>query len=148
MAFMRNVVIAAMLAVFGSALAAQEPKPVPKDSIRVSISGCAKGYVFTAGPTIANLPRSIDIPEGTHLRMNGPKKVMDVLTAHKDSMIQITDLMKKDQAQPGSGVALGGVRIGPGPSSATGGSPPAVNVNMAQIDVEGWNPVVGSCSSR
>jgi len=31
-------------------LAAQEPKPVPKDSARVSITGCTKGYVFTVGP--------------------------------------------------------------------------------------------------
>ena len=145
---MRCIAIGTVIAVLGSALAAQEPKPVPKDSVRVSISGCTKGYVFTAGPTIANLPRSIDIPEGTHLRMNGPKKVMDALTAHKDSMVQLTGLMKKDQAQPGSGVGIGGVRIGPGPSSATGGAPPGVTVNMAQIDVEGWTPAVGSCSSR
>ena len=144
---MRSLAIAAAVAVFGSALAAQETKPVPKDSVRVSISGCTKGYVFTAGPTIANLPRSIDIPQGTHLRMNGPKKIMDALTGHTDSMVQITGLMKKDQAQPG-GVALGGVRIGPGPSSATGGAAPSITPSLAQIDVEGWSPAPGTCSSR
>jgi hypothetical protein len=126
---------------------AQETKPVPKDSVRVSLSGCTKGYVFTAGPTIANLPRSIDLPEGTHLRMNGPKKVMEALDAHKGSMVLITGLMKKDQAQPG-GVALGGVRIAPGPSGANGGTPPAITPSLAQIDVEGWRAVVGACPSR
>jgi hypothetical protein len=145
---MRGSAIASCAIVFlATSVLAQEPKPVPKDSTRVSISGCAKGYVFTAGPTIANLPRSIDLPEGTHLRMNGPKRIMDALIAHKESMIQITGLMKKDQFQQG-GVAVGGVRIAPGPSGATGGAAPSITPSLAQIDVEGWSPAPGTCSSK
>jgi hypothetical protein len=48
-------------AITGGMLAAQESKPVPKDSVRVFVPGCSKGRIFTAaarrGPRImAALP--------------------------------------------------------------------------------------------
>ena len=44
-------------------------------------------------------PKDAEIREGTHLRMNGPKKVMEEIKAHKRSMmVGITGLMKKDQS--------------------------------------------------
>src|SRR5690242_4335079 len=49
--------IAALVAWCGLAVAAphaQEPKPVPKDSARVSIPGCSKGYIFTAAARTVN----------------------------------------------------------------------------------------------
>ena len=74
-------------------LAAQETKPVPKDSARVSISGCTKGYIFTAGPRSVEHPGSVDVPEGTHIRMNGPKSVIADIKAHEGSTIEITGIM-------------------------------------------------------
>ena len=71
-------------------LAAQETKPVPKDSARVAIAGCTKGYVFTAGARSTEAPGSFDLPEGTHVRMNGPKKLMAEIKAHEGSAIEIT----------------------------------------------------------
>jgi hypothetical protein len=126
-------------------LAAQETKPVPKDSVRVSIPGCTKGYVFTAGPRTADEPGSVDIPEGMHFRMNGPKKLMAEIKSHEGSMIEITGLMKKGQYK--EGVNIGGVRISPG-SASTGGLAPYPTTNQIQIDIEGWRPVVGRCRSR
>ena len=125
---------------------AQETKPVPKDSVRVAIPGCTKGYVFTAGPRTLEEPGNFEIREGMHLRMNGPKKLMAEIKAHEGSMIEITGLMKKGQYN--DGIDLGrGVRIMPGPSGPGGalGSPTA---NQIQIDVEGWRPIVGDCRSR
>ena len=91
-----------------------------------------------------------EIREGTHLRMNGPKKVMEEIKAHEGPMmVGITGLMKKGQFAPG-GVSLGGgVRIAPapsssGPSSSIGGA----GVEQASIDVESVRPVVGRCPSR
>jgi hypothetical protein len=125
-------------------LFAQETKPVPKDSVRVSIPGCTKGYVFTASPRNAEQPGSVHIPDGMHLRMNGPKKVLTEIKAHEGSMIEITGLMKKGQFN--DGVNIGGVRISPGSASPGGlGSPTAGQI---QIDVESWREVVGSCRSR
>jgi hypothetical protein len=124
---------------------AQETKPVPSDSMRVSIPGCSKGYVFTAGRRTVDEPGSSGgIPEGMHIRMNGPKKMMSEIKAHEGSMISITGLMKKGQPRP-DGVAIGGgLRVGPASGNGLG-NPVA---NQALIDVEGWRPIVGDCPSR
>ena len=139
-----SVVIVAV-AVLSGRLAAQEQKPVPKDSMRVSIPGCTKGYIFTAGRRTQDEPGSVSVPEGTHFRMNGPKKLIAEIKAQEGSMIQITGVTKKDQYRP-AGVGIGGgVRISPGPTGGGLGSPVASQIS---IDVEGWRPVEGSCPSR
>ena len=141
--------IAVSTAVLSSPLIGQETKPVPKDSVRVSVSGCTKGYIFTAGPSIPDLPGGLDIREGMHLRMNGPKKLIAEIDAYKDSMVAITGLMKKGQYKP-DGVGIGGgVRIAPGPPPTNDGSlPPNLIASPVQIDVEGWSPATGKCPSR
>jgi hypothetical protein len=142
-----TAVIIAAVAVSSVRLVAQEHKAVPKDSIRVSIPGCTKGYIFTAGRRTQDEPGSIDVPEGMHFRMNGPKKMMAEIKAQEGSMIMITGVTRKGQHKP-DGVGIGGgVRVAPGPGFGGGlsGSPVASQIS---IDVEGWRPVVGSCRSR
>jgi len=132
----------AVAALTATALA-QESKPVPKDSTRVSVPGCTKGMVFTAARRTEDQPSSVDIPEGMHLRMNGPKKVMSEIKAHEGTKIEITGLMKKGQYGPG-GVTVGGIHIGPAPAGpASGLGSPAAGQNY--IDVEGWRPLSGDC---
>ena len=141
-----TAVIIFSITVLSGPLAPQESKPVPKDSMRVSIPGCTKGFIFTAGRRTQDEPGSVDIPEGTHLRMNGPKSMMAEIKAHQGSMIEITGLMKKGQHKP-DGVGIGGgVRITPGPATG-GGLPGDPSVRQMFIDVEGWRPVVGACPS-
>jgi hypothetical protein len=146
--FMRTTtVIIAAVAVLGGRLVAQERKPVPKDSVRVSIPGCTKGYIFTAGRRTQDEPGSVNVPEGMHFRMNGPKKMMAEIKAQEGSMIEVTGVMKKGQYKP-DGVGIGGgVRVAPGPDF-TGGSLGSPVASQISIDVEGWRPVVGSCPSR
>jgi hypothetical protein len=142
---MRNaVVITVAIAMLSGPLAAQETKPVPKDSVRGSIPGCAKGYVFTAGARTSDQVERLDVPEGMHLRMNGPKKLMAEIKAHEGSMIEITGLMKKGQYnQTGINVG-GGVRITPG-SSPGAGSPATRIPSPSYVDVESWHQVEGNC---
>jgi hypothetical protein len=140
-----TVAVVFAVAALSAAVIAQESKPVPKDSVRVSIPGCTKGQVFTAGPTDGHERGTVTIREGTHIRMNGPKKLIADIKAHEGSMIEITGLMKKGQY--GDGVPIGGgVRVSPGPAGPGGGgynmSPVA---NQIQIDVEGWRPIEGAC---
>ena len=140
----RNVALALVFAALGGAALAQEPTPVPKDSMRVSVNGCTRGYIFTVAARTANQAGTeFDIPEGMHLRMNGPKKMMSEIKAHEGSMVQITGLMKKGQYAPGGVSIGGGVRVGPGPTG--GGLSP---VDQAFIDVEGWRPIEGSCPTK
>ena len=142
------IVIIVAIATSSAPLGAQEPKPVPKDSIRASIPGCTKGYVFTAARRSQDEPGSVDIPEGMHLRMNGPKKMMAEIKAHEGSRVEITGLMRRGQFRP-DGVGIGGgVRIGPGPAPTGGSGPPTPVPSQIMIDVEGWRPVVGDCPSR
>src|SRR5437764_12134185 len=123
------------LAGLSAVVAAQETRKVPKDSVRVAIPGCSKGYVFTAGPRTVDEPGAFEVREGMHLRMNGPKKLMQDIKAHEGSMIVITGLMKKGQYADGVNIG-GGVRVSPG--SADGFRDPAAG--QIQIDVEGWRP--------
>ncbi|HEX4347749.1 MAG TPA: hypothetical protein VHZ73_09260 [Vicinamibacterales bacterium] len=125
-----------------------EKKPVPKDSVRVQLAGCTKGYVFTVGPHMQDVVSDTNIPPGTHIRMNGPKKLISDINAYTSSMVSITGLMKKGQL--GSGPGIGGVHFSPIPSGGAGGvgvSQSAV-ANQTQIDVEGWAPSTGVCEAR
>jgi hypothetical protein len=141
----RAAAIAVAVAVLSGPLAAQESKPVPKDSVRVFVPGCTKGLIFTAGPRTEDQPNRSDIPPGMHLRMSGPKKIMEEIKAHESSMIEITGLIKKGQYGP-DGVGIGnGVRLTPGPSSPGGSVVGNPNFSQTIIDVEGWRPVAGSC---
>jgi hypothetical protein len=125
---------------------AQERKPVPKDSVRVFIPGCSKGYMFTAGHPSEDQPGGAAVPEGMHLRMNAPKSMMADIKGHEGSMLEITGLIKKGQfAQDGIGIGRG-VRV-------TGGSSPtdpgltrsAAGASPLMIDVEGWRRIAGEC---
>jgi len=142
----------AMLLVAGAmsagALLAQETKPVPKDSVRVIIPGCTKGYIFTAGRRTVEDPGSVDVPEGMHFRMNGPKKTIAEIKSHEGSRVEITGIVKKGQYGPeGVGVG-GGVRITPGPGPGSGGLSGVGTPNQSFIDVEGWRPIEGRCPTR
>lgn len=141
-------VITIAVAVLSGPLVAQENKPVPKDSVRVFVPGCTKGFIFTAGRRTEDEPGSLAIPEGMHLRMNGPKKMMAEIKAHEGSMIEITGLMKKGQYKPGGVGIGGGVRIAPGPASTGGSLSGSPSVDQLLVDVEGWRPIVGACPSR
>lgn len=145
---MRTIIAAIAVALISTApLGGQETKPLKKDEIRVHVPGCTKGYVFTVGRRTADEPGSADLPEGTHLRMNGKKELMTEIKAHEGSMIEITGTMKKGQYGP-QGIPIGGgVRIGPGSSSPDGRPTSPVNEQI-MIDVEGWRQIVGSCPSR
>ena len=145
---MRAAVAVAFIVTSIGTLAAQDIKPVPKDSVRVYVTGCTKGRVFTAGPRMEDPPSNLDVREGTHLRMNGPSKLLAEIKAHEGSMmVGITGLMRKGQYAPG-GVSIGGVRIGPGPSSAGPGGSIGNPIDQPNIDVETFRPVPGRCPLR
>src|SRR5262249_33730973 len=144
--FMKTMfAVAVSVAALSAFVVAQEQeKPVPKDSVRVSIPGCSRGQLFTTARRTTEEAGSADIPEGLRLRMNGPKKLMTEIKAHEGQLIQITGLMKRGQFTPGVGIG-GGVRIMPGPSPASGGGTPSQMAvpNQISIDVEGWRPATG-----
>jgi hypothetical protein len=146
---MKRLFIAALMA--GSSLVAaraQEPKPVPKDSVRVMIPGCSKGQAFTAGAPSEDQPGGTAVPEGTRLRLNGSKQLMADIRGQEGSRIEITGLIKKGQVGR-EGIEIGrGVRIIPGsggPSAGFGGGTASPGAGQLMIDVEGWRHLPGDC---
>ena len=144
----RLVATVVVLAASLSWPSAQE-RPVPKDSMRLSISGCARGRVFTVDRNpeheISGQPT---IEYGSKMRLQGQKKLLDEIKANEKSMVEITGLMKQsDMVQPGVGLAGGRVRIAPampmgrGPAYDPGPQPPI-------LDVESWRLLNASCPSR
>ena len=134
-----------------SALLAQE-REVPKDSVRVSIPGCAKGSAFVVGVSPENERTSIEVATGRRFRLTGKKQVLDEIKKREGTMVEITGLIRKsDLAGPG-GISTGGgrVRIGGGPPVDSSGVSPSRAPASANaiLDVEGWRPLAESCPSR
>jgi hypothetical protein len=132
----------------GISLAAQEERPVPKDSVRVSIPGCSKGsaFVVTEGPEAERT--SIEIKVGRRFRLTGKKQVLDEIKAREGYMIAVTGIVRKNDLQGPGGISLGGgrVRIGGGAPVSGGTSPTqAPESGNAILDVEGFRPLGEPC---
>jgi hypothetical protein len=146
---MKVLPVLTFLAVASSSLlfAQQEEKPVPKDSVRLSISGCAKGRVFTVFRSPEHESRGTDLAEGRHLRLEGNKKALQDIKAHEGSMVEVSGLIKKADIQQ-AGIGVGShVRIAPAMPSSAGGTAHDPGPQQAVIDVESWRLLNSSCPS-
>jgi hypothetical protein len=135
-----TVVLAAAVA---APLSGQQEKPVPKDSVRISIPGCAKGVVFTVRESPEHESRS-SVEPGRRFRLAGKKELLKEIREREGTMIEVTGLVLKGQIDQ-TGVAIGGnVRISPGPTPGSGvGTNPNYSQNI--LDVEGWRQLAGDC---
>lgn len=147
----RTVLAALIVAAVTATAAAQDLKPVPKNSVRVFVTGCGAGYVFTAGRPAEDQPGGGVVPEGTRLRMSGPKKLIAEIRSQEGSRVELTGIIKRGQLAD-EGMSLGGgVRVGGGGPPVAGGGAMgtfAPGQNRIVIDVEGWRPIPGSCPTR
>jgi hypothetical protein len=138
-----------LLLSIGVSLAAQEEKPVPKDSVRVSIPGCSRGTAFVVTESPEGERTSIEIKTGRRFRLTGKKAVLDEIKAREGYMIEVTGIVRRNDLTGPGGITLGGgrVRIGGGPPVAGSGSstnraPESAN---AILDVEGFRPLGQPC---
>jgi hypothetical protein len=133
--------------VLSIALAAQEERPVPKDSARVSIPGCSKGSAFVVMDSPEGERTSIEIKTGRRFRLTGKKDLLNEIKAREGYMIEVTGIVRKNDLQS-TGITLGGgrVRIGGGSPVSNGNSPTqAPQSANAIIDVEGFRPLGEPC---
>ena len=147
---MKAITLAAVLIAASSSLsfALAQERPVPKDSMRLSISGCARGRAFTVGRDPNHESRGFELEEGMKLRLEGQKKLLDEIKAREASMLELTGLIKQsDTTQPGIGLAGGRVRIAPVMPSSRG---PAYDPGppIPVFDVESWSLLNSSCPKR
>ena len=138
-----------LLLTIGIPLAAQEERPVPKDSARVSIPGCSKGSAFVVTESPEGERTSVEIKTGRRFRLTGKKELLNEIKAREGYMIAVTGIVRRNDLEGPGGVSLGGgrVRIGGGaPVSGSGGdvnrAPQSMN---ATIDVEGFRPLGEPC---
>lgn len=129
--------------------AAQEKKPVPDDSVRVFVAGCSKGYIFTTSGRADDQVADPVVPDGTHLRLSGPKKLVGEIRAHEGARLEVTGLIRKGQdLRGGVGLGVGGGRVSGGPPAAGFGTMPGNFGGTVVIDVEGWRSIPGPCVVR
>jgi hypothetical protein len=76
--------------------AAQESRPIPKDSVEVEARGCLKGRVFTgtAAPEDEGTRRGPDVT-GRHFRVSGPRDVMNQVKEHNGHLVQVVGVVRK-----------------------------------------------------
>lgn len=115
----------------------------------MSISGCARGRVFTVGRDPDHeVASAYQLEQGMKIRLEGDKKLLNEVKARERTMVELTGLMKRsDVVQPGVGLAGGRVRITPvmpagrGVGRDPGPAPPV-------LDVESYRVLSASCPNR
>lgn len=144
-----KIAVPALLMMACGALGAGQEKPVPRDSLRLSVPGCADGRLFIVDVSPEHEMGRTDMKPGRRLRLSGDKKLLGEIKAREGMMVEITGLVRKsDLIEPGVGLAGGRIRIAPGRSpvgSSVGREP---GIIQAVIDVESWRLLNASCPSR
>ena len=149
---MKIVVLVGLVSLVCAGVASAQERPVPKDSARVSIPGCAHNRAFIVARPPEGEPVRSDIKEGRRFRLSGPKDVLAEIKAHQRDMIEVTGLVRLNDLKGPPGVSLGGgrVRIGPGNPQAPLGANGAFDPHYTEstMDVESWRPLPASCSGK
>jgi hypothetical protein len=148
---MKHLLPALIILASGAALAAQE-REVPKDSTRITVTGCTKGRTFIVTAREGHEPTSGDLAPGRRFRLSGPRDVLKDIEAREGTMVEVTGLVRKAELAGPGGVSVAGgrVRIGGGAPQAQSGSPNRTlmsGTTDAVLDVEGWNRLLESCPS-
>ena len=145
--FVRVVLACALAAVPLIAQQEQEkPKPVPKDSLRVVITGCVKGRVIRAADVRqTDTTSGFDVRSKT-FRLEGKKDVMKGVKDVDGERAEVTGLIKKSALiEPGVKIMGGRVRIGAGSTGGTTSSLPDPAQDVVVLDVESVQGLGGSC---
>lgn len=138
--------VGALFLLVVASLATAQERPVPGDSTRTTLAGCAKGRVFVVAQPEGRENTVKDFAVGRRLRLSGSRNVLNEIKKREGTMVEITGLVRKsDLAGPGGVTMLGGrVRIG----GATPRDPVRDPVyNQVVIDVEGVQLLPDRCPS-
>jgi hypothetical protein len=148
---MTRLLTIALLCTVPLSIGGQE-REVPKDSLRLSIPGCANNRRFIVAERPGHEPVRSDIRAGRRFRLNGKKDLLAEIKQRDGTMIEVTGLVRKmDFAERGIGMAGGRVRIGGAlPRARMGGADVGRDPDYQEIviDVESWRPLPESCPSE
>ena len=86
---MKALLLATMLALPGGLVQDQE-KPVPRDSTRLTVPGCAYDRLFLVEISPEHeMPRT-ELKPGRRLRLSGAKKLLEEIKARQGDMVELT----------------------------------------------------------
>ena len=144
---MRASLTAAVIATALLGTAVAQDTKIPDDSELISINGCAKNGNFIVGDRREDQPGTLEIAPGRRFRLNGPKKLLNEIKAHRREQMQVTGLIRKADLKPQGIAVLGGrVRIGgavPRDPISDPARDPAYNQSV--LDVRSWKALTGDC---
>jgi len=144
----RTLSVVVFLIGSAAAFAAQE-RPVPSDSTRITLTGCARKSLFVVRWREDHEPVTSEIAEGRRFRLTGRKDVLNDVKKREGSMVQLTGLVRKNAVAPPQGISVGRVRIGLG-SPQQPISDPARTPDMYQpiFDVESYELLPEPCPEK
>jgi hypothetical protein len=149
---MKKLVAAIACAAGLAGAAYAQERPVPGDSARIAIPGCAKGRAFIVAATPEHEPTQVEIAPGRRFRLSGPKEILEDIKKHEGRLIEVTGLVRKAalKGPGGIGIAGGRVRIGGGSPVSPTGDPTRSLQGYEQpvLDVEGYRQLGENCSVK
>ena len=142
-----QALVSAILLFAVAHLAAAQERPIPRDSTRISIPGCAKNRAFIVDEPAGREIAATGIQPGRRFRLSGPRRVLDDIKKREGTMVEITGLVRKSDLAGTGGVTLLGGRV------RIGGTAPRDAVrdpmyNQVVIDVEGFQLLPDRCPAR
>ena len=147
----RKATIAALLTLLASMAAAAQERPVPGDSTRVTIPGCAHDRAFVVMEAEGHEIKATGIQPGRRFRLSGPRAVLDDIRKREATMVELTGLVRKSALSgPGGWRIFGGrVRIGGAmPRDPVRDPVRDPMYNQIVIDVEGFQLLPDPCPAR
>lgn len=142
-----TLVLVALRTVLATAAAAGQEKPVPSDSSRITIAGCAHDRAFVVGTPEGREAAASGVQPGRRFRLSGPRAVLNDIRRREATMVEITGLVRKSALDGPGGLRIFGGRV------RIGGAMPREPVrdpmyNQTVIDVEGFQLLPDPCPAR
>jgi len=126
----------------------QERPKIPKDSVRLVVTGCLKGRVLAVDDA-----RQTDVQGGFPItarsfRLAGKKEVMNEVKKQHKHLVQVEGLVKQSSlAEPGVKIGKGITISGGSSSTASSGRTPPPTEYIPVLDVWSVQQKGGSCGS-
>jgi len=126
----------------------QEPK-VPKDSVRLVVSGCLKGRVLAVSDVRQEDTQSGPIVKARSFRLAGKKEVMSDVKDYDGHLVDVIGIVKKSSlVEPGMKVGKGITISGGPPVAGTPGHAPAPSEYIPVLDVDSVRSRASSCGTK
>ena len=89
-----QTLVSMMLLLAVAHLAAAQERPIPSDSTRISIAGCANGRTFIVDEPAGREITATGIQPGRRFRLSGPRSVLDDIKKREGTMVEITEAVR------------------------------------------------------